>query len=198
MYLNTARTLLLNSSVKQELGGPKLAKWLIDNYAKFVLLKNPVSLIFEKLTHKKFGIGMLVNKHDRPVMSAEAFHNLPSESKISLKMFGYHIKDWSIPHIPLTGWMMSRMQSNSWHSDIKQNFRLKASKGSWIQMYWHLYRAKFSLSSKVLTTFTASSFACHHLLNWPFKKAKGSVRYVSTTRKSSSRRSSSSENNRVV
>jgi len=93
MYLNTARTLLLNASVKQELGGVKLGKFLIQNYAKYLLLRNPVSLIFEKLTHKKFGIGMLVNKQDRPVMSEQAFHALPPESKIALKMFGFHIKD---------------------------------------------------------------------------------------------------------
>jgi len=93
MYLNTARTLLLNSSVKQELGGPKLAKFIIDNYARFIVLRNPVALLFEKLTHRKFGIGMLVNKQDRPVMSGEAFNRLPMESKIALKMFGFHVKE---------------------------------------------------------------------------------------------------------
>lgn len=94
MYLNNARTLLLNASVKQELGGPKLAKFITINYAKFILLKNPISLLFEKLTHRKFGIGMLVNKEtDRPLMTEEQFQALPSESKISLQMFGYHIKD---------------------------------------------------------------------------------------------------------
>lgn len=185
MYLNNARTLLLNASVKQELGGPKLAKFIIMNYAKFILLKNPVSLLFEKLTHRKFGIGMLVHTQtDRPVMTEEQFHALPTESKISLKMFGHHIKDWQVPHIPLTGFMMARMQSDEWNINIKQNFRLKPSKGSWIDKYWNLYRLKYGLGSKILTTFTASSFACHHLLNWPFKKEKGTVRYVSTTRKS--------------
>jgi hypothetical protein len=34
MYLNTARTLLLNASVKQELGGVGLAKFLVNNYLK--------------------------------------------------------------------------------------------------------------------------------------------------------------------
>jgi len=93
MYLNTARTLLLNSSVKQELGGPKLAKFLIENYGRYLLLRNPVSLLFERLTHKKFGIGMLVNKQGRPVMSSQTFNELPMESKIALKMFGFKIKD---------------------------------------------------------------------------------------------------------
>jgi hypothetical protein len=93
MYLNTARTLLLNASVKQELGGANISRFIILNYAKYVLLSNPATLIFEKLTHKKFGIGMLVSKKDRPVMSAQSFNQLPSESKIALKMFGFHIKE---------------------------------------------------------------------------------------------------------
>lgn len=94
MYLNNARTLLLNASVKQELGGPKLAKFIVMNYARFILLSNPISLLFEKLTHRKFGIGMLVNKKTgRAVMSGEAFNALPTESKIALKMFGFHIKE---------------------------------------------------------------------------------------------------------
>lgn len=94
MYLNTARTLLLNASVKQELGGPKLAKFLIQNYAKFILLQNPISLLFEKLTHRKFGIGMLAHKKTgKALMTEESFNALPTESKISLRMLGYHIKD---------------------------------------------------------------------------------------------------------
>lgn len=94
MYLNTARTLLLNASVKQELNGPKLGKFLVDNYIKFLRLRNPVALLFEKLTHRKFGIGMLVHKGTgRSIMTAEAFHKLPNESKIALLMVGYSIKD---------------------------------------------------------------------------------------------------------
>jgi hypothetical protein len=34
MYLNNARTLLLNSSAGDYLGGPKLTKFLVENYAK--------------------------------------------------------------------------------------------------------------------------------------------------------------------
>lgn len=104
MYLNTARTLLLNASVKQVLSGPKLAKFIFNNYVKFLRLHNPVALLFEKLTHRKFGIGMLVNKSTgRSVMTAEAYNRLPVESRIALRMTGFYIKEWLVPHIPLTG-----------------------------------------------------------------------------------------------
>lgn len=104
MYLNTARTLLLNASVKQELNGPKLGKFILDNYIKFLRLRNPVALLFEKLTHRKFGIGMLVNKSTgRALMTEETYNKLPAVSRIALRMRGFYIKEWLVPHIPLTG-----------------------------------------------------------------------------------------------
>jgi hypothetical protein len=54
MYLNNARTLLLNASVKQELNGPKLGEFIIKHLAQFNALRNPISLLFEELTHRKF------------------------------------------------------------------------------------------------------------------------------------------------
>jgi len=181
MYLNNARTLLLNSSVKQELSGPALVSFLLRNYMKWLMLSNPASLLFEKLTHRKFGIGMLVNKFDRPVMSREAYEKLPVESRLSLRMFGFHLKEWLTPHIALTGWFMSRMQSNSWVSHIEQNFRLRPSKGSWASKEWLRYRLEWGLTDrKILTTFTASSFACHDLLNLSLERRKGYPRYTVT------------------
>lgn len=93
MYLNTARTLLLNASVKQELGGPGLGKFLLMNYLKWLQIRNPAALLFEKLTHRKFGIGMLVNKTERSVMTEEAYNRLPTESRIALRMLGFHVKE---------------------------------------------------------------------------------------------------------
>jgi len=53
MYLNNARTLLLNASVKQELNGPRLAEYLVRKYASYLLMRNPVSLLFEEITHRR-------------------------------------------------------------------------------------------------------------------------------------------------
>jgi hypothetical protein len=52
MYLNNARTLLLNSSAGDYLGGPKLTKFLVENYAKWLRIHNPIALLFELNTHK--------------------------------------------------------------------------------------------------------------------------------------------------
>jgi hypothetical protein len=80
--------------------------------------------------------------------------------------------------------MMSRLQADSWSSNIKQDFRLKPSKGSWLDLCWQPYRKSQGLSSKTLSTFTASSFACHDLLLWPYKKSLKVVkpRYNSSSR----------------
>lgn len=93
MYLNTARTLLLNASVKQELGGVALGKFLLNNYLKWLQIRNPAALLFERLTHRKFGIGMLVSKKDRASMTKEAYERLPVESRLALRMFGFHVKE---------------------------------------------------------------------------------------------------------
>jgi hypothetical protein len=53
MYLNNARTLLLNSSAGDYLGGPKLTKFLVENYVSWLKILNPVALLFELNTHKK-------------------------------------------------------------------------------------------------------------------------------------------------
>lgn len=71
-----------------------------------------------------------------------------------------------IPHISLTGWFFSRMQLGSWYHSIEQDFRLKWHSTSWISVWWPTYRLKHGLKPSELTTFTASSFACHGLLEF--------------------------------
>lgn len=136
MYLNNARTLLLNSSAGDYLGGPNLSKFLVTNYAKWLKIHNPIALLFELNTHKKL----------KP-------------------------ENWTHAHIPLTGWMMARMQSNSWNLSVKQDFRLKPIKKSWVNLCWASYSRSLNLPLNAISTFTASSFACHDLLMWRDRKS---------------------------
>lgn len=191
MYLNNARTLLLNASVKQELGGPALSKWLLFHYANWLQLRNPMSLLFESRTFAKYfgitfqgpGVQLKKNKLIIPIAEYNSLDSILKRwwSKDGVKFFNRPYELFDVPHIPLTGWMMSRMQSNSWDLHVEQNFKLNPTKGSWIDICWHSYRRSIGLKSKVLTTFTASSFACHDLLMWPKRNWKGKAHYVSTT-----------------
>jgi hypothetical protein len=192
MYLNNARTLLLNSSIKQELNGPSLAKWILYHYANWAQLNNPASLLFESRTFAKYfgikftGPGVRLNKNKliMPITEYDSMNSILKRwwSKDGVRFFDRPYELFEIPHIPLTGWMMSRMQNNSWNSHVEQNFKLKPAKGSWTDVCWQSYRKSQGLSAKVLTTFTASSFACHDLLMWPYKRVKGKIRFISTKR----------------
>jgi hypothetical protein len=146
MYLNNARTLLLNSSAGDYLGGPKLTKFLVENYGRWLRIHNPVSLLFELNTQKKL----------KP-------------------------ENWSHAHIPLTGWMMARLQSDSWNISISQDFRLKAIRKSWVNLCWASYSRSQNLSVKAISTFTASSFACHDLLMWKENRSRpGRIRFTTS------------------
>jgi hypothetical protein len=67
---------------------------------------------------------------------------------------------------PLTGFFLSRMQSNSWSLSVEQNFRLNAIAGSWVESEWKSYSWEWILPRNRLNVFVASSFASHDLLNW--------------------------------
>jgi hypothetical protein len=192
MYLNNARTLLLNASVKQELGGKALNVFLTRNFARYLNIRNPVGLLFEELTHRKLkGIKFLGPgvKLGRDIISESDYNLLDPiikrwKGKGGVRRFDSAMDLWDVSHIKLTGWMMSRLQINSWENSIKQDFRLRPSKGSWLDLCWHSYRRSMGLSHKVLSTFTASSFACHDLLMWRKKDRKGKVRFNSTASQS--------------
>jgi hypothetical protein len=81
--------------------------------------------------------------------------------------------------------MIARLQSNSWNISIAQDFRLKPIKRSWVDTCWASYSRSQSLSIKAISTFTASSFACHDLLMWKENRNRsGRIRFTTTSPKS--------------
>jgi hypothetical protein len=94
----------------------------------------------------------------------------------------------------LIGYFFSRMQADSWHISIEQDFRLKPVSGSWIWECWPVYANKWGLENRELNVFNASSFACNDLMDWlrrlkQLKRNKKSkVRYVFTKASSRKRR----------
>lgn len=98
---------------------------------------------------------------------AEKFMRLhnPLSLLFSSSMDKYKAPNY-VPHISITGWLFARMQSNSWDIHFDQDFKLRWVKGSWISLQWQGYALRQNLSIKCLTTFNASSFACHYLLDF--------------------------------
>jgi hypothetical protein len=87
---------------------------------------------------------------------------------------------------PLTGYFLSRMQSNTWEISNKQNFALTYREGSWVESEWNRYSWQYIIPRERINTFTASSFAIHDLINWlsyKSKKRKSIIRRVVTTAK---------------
>lgn len=85
---------------------------------------------------------------------------------------------------PLMGFFVSRMHQNSWSLSVEQNFKLKYIAGSWVESIWPTYAWQNILPRQHLTVFTASSFACHDLLEElrNIKRGHPQVRRVSVTR----------------
>jgi len=181
-FLNNARTWMLNTSATQELRGERLESWILSLYPKFENIKNPVKLwtnLFgpKVLTEAKHSSELKhwtdhlnqVRSLEKMVTSqitmddvrrVEAIHREIANRKPGEA----YTPRLPVPHVNLTGWFAARMQYNSWTIEIPQDFRLKWTSKSWIAKKWTEYSATQGLSDKVLTTFTASSFACHWLL----------------------------------
>jgi len=161
-------------------------------------MRNPISLLFEEATHRRlkhinfWGPGVKLGEDILSKSDYESLHPIIKKwkGKRGVLHFDSAVDLWDVPHIRLTGWMMSRLQANNWYSNVKQDFRLKPSKGSWTDVCWQSYRRALGLSNKVLSTFTVSSFACHDLLMWPNKSRKGKVRYITSAHKVRSKHSS--------
>jgi hypothetical protein len=82
------------------------------------------------------------------------------------------------------GFFVSRMQQNSWSLSVKQDFKLKYIAESWVEMIWPTYAWQNIIPRNHITVFTASSFACHDLLEEirNIKRGHPQVRRVSVTR----------------
>lgn len=74
-------------------------------------------------------------------------------------------KDALLFNNELTGWLTSRMYLNSWSMRVKQNFKLTYKPFSWMSIRWPIYAEENGLDYKTVTVFTASSFACHDLMD---------------------------------
>ena len=157
-FLNTARTLLLNSYHQSKLSGESLEQWVTDNMSKWSLLSNPVKLITEEYVKK-----------------AEFFHNLRQKA-LKLTDKG-RVRDW-IPHIRLTGWFMARMQANTWDISVEQDFKLRWVDKSWLDLHLARYVFEHVIPKSCVSIFTASSFSCDALLNYKIHHQKKKVRYV--------------------
>jgi len=181
-FLNNARTWMLNTSATQELRGERLESWILSLYPKFESIKNPI-----KLWANLFGPRVLTEaKHESDIKfwTNHLNHVRSKEKQIESEITKDDVRQAEsilrgiltrkpgeeytarlpIPHVNLTGWFAARMQYNSWTIEIPQDFRLKWTTKSWIATKWDEYSAIQGLSKKVLTTFTASSFATHWLL----------------------------------
>jgi len=157
MFLNTARTLLLNTYYESKLSGFALESWISHNLESWLKLKQPVKLITESF-----------------IKRAEFFHKTRQKAaKLTDKT---SVKDW-VPHIKLTGWFMARLQANTFDINFLQDFRLKWTAKSWLDIHWVKYSFNHIIPKSALNIFTASSYACDGLLNMDFKK-RSKVRYV--------------------
>jgi len=85
---------------------------------------------------------------------------------------------------PLTGYFVSRMQSNSWDVSVKQDFKLRYIPGSWIDICWGGYAWEYIIPISRINVFNASTFACHALADEirAMKRGFPQVRRVSVTR----------------
>lgn len=78
----------------------------------------------------------------------------------------------SSSHSPIFGWIMSRMQNDTWNTPkVKQEFAWSCTRNSWAAVQWNTYRWEQGydttpLSPDQLTIFTSASFACHDMANW--------------------------------
>jgi hypothetical protein len=179
-WLSVARELLLDSQYLQnKTAGWTLTEWLEHNYKIWMAIQNPIKLLFmrpfknteveSQITHFK----AMSNRKDL----------LPGERNVYInKVKDLEKRLWV--HNPLKGFFVSRMQSNTWNLSIKQNFRLNAIAGSWVESEWRSYSWEWILPRDRLNVFVASSFASHDLLNWltdyKQRRVKPRIRRVAT------------------
>jgi len=143
-YLNNARTNLLNTSAREVLRGNMLEEWLLKNASNY----------------KYFWVSTL-------------FRDTSPEYSTSPRSPTYRAK-WGPPlkgevaHIPITGWIFSRMQLGKWNHELqrKQDFRLGYVEKSWMGVRWGRYAYKHIIPRDRISVFTASSFASNDLMQY--------------------------------
>jgi len=182
-WLSVARELLLDSPYLQnKIANWSLTEWLEHNYRNWKGIRNPIHMLFMKPfknteveSQIKYFTGMSLRTDLLPGEKEKYIERTKALEK----------KLWV--HNPLTGFFVSRMQSNSWYLSVDQNFRLNAIAGSWVDQEWKSYSWEWILPRNRLNVFVASSFACHDLLNWltdyKSRKVKPRIRRVATTSK---------------
>jgi len=151
-YLNTGRTLLLNTYYESKLSGESLSGRIAYEVERFMSIKSPIKLITESFIKKR-------EMEHRAAEKVAKLFDKPS------------VPPW-VPHIKLTGWFMARMQANSWDISVEQDFRLRWIAQSWLDINWVKYSWEHIIPKSSLNIFTASSFASHALLNASLKKRR--------------------------
>jgi len=168
-YLAIARELLLDSKyLKGKMKTYSLTKWLLTREAKWLLLSNKSKMLFGRAVQ----------------MMAPLSRELHFVSERVVKAYPNAIMQ--ITENPLTGYFLSRMQSNTWEISNKQNFALTYKEGSWVDGEWNRYSWQYIITRERINTFTASSFAIHDLINWlsyKSRKRKSIIRRVVTRAK---------------
>jgi len=182
-WLAVARELLLNSPYLQnKIANWSLIEWIEHNYRSWKGLRNPIQLLFMK-PFKDKEVESLMKYYIS--MSQRGDLLVGEKEKYLEKTENLRKRLWI--NNPLTGYFVSRMQSNSWSLSTNQNFRLNAIAGSWVDQEWKSYSWEWILPRNRLNVFVASSFACHDLLNWltdyKSRKVKPRMRRVATTPK---------------
>jgi hypothetical protein len=150
-YLNNARTILINSSANELLGGQAFIEFLTSRFDRWSKVQNPTKLFSDKQFRDWYGT--------KPLKEGE-------------RRF--------YPHISLTGYFYARMMNNAWDLFVEQDFKLRPAKQSWVWRYKGIYSRDNNLTSKEFTTFTASSFACDALLNFNPNTKRKLIRRVPT------------------
>jgi hypothetical protein len=126
-----------------------LINWLSSREAKWALLDNKAKLLFGEIW-----------KVGDDLMSPEFFNSQPRVIRRWLEKERGILKYRN----PLTGYLLSRMQSNSWFLSHKQDFSLTYIKQSWVATQWTKYCWEWILPEFGINIFNSSSFAVHDLL----------------------------------
>lgn len=189
-YLAIAREILLENPYMQEKWNEKsLTEWLLHNFSLWEGLKSKAKLLFattkrseeDKAKSIKFWEDHLVRVRAR-AKDPDGKYN-EQDIRKAKAILKYEKSRVGVDN-PLTGYFLSRMQTDSWHISVKQNFKLRYISGSWVDTQWMAYAWEWILPSNKLTVFIASSFACHALVNEirDMKKGQPRIRWVQTNR----------------
>lgn len=151
-YLAIARELLLDSRYLQKrFSHYSLEKWLITRINYWMKLTNKAKMLF--------GEAIVIGKD---IVSPDYFHSLhPIVRRWLWKERGVRFYK-----NPLTGYLLSRMQSNTWNISTKQDFTLTYNANSWVATAWDRYSLQWIVPRSKLNVFTASSFAIHDLMDY--------------------------------